>query len=1634
MKIFLNLLFFLTIVTVAYADNDVCPGDLLSSLDQVSTDKSLTDDHTVEDGDIDIYHFTVAQDGTIDISTTPASHYNADYALSVGVGSCGTWNKFSQSGQNNYTVPTFNVTAGDTISIKFEADRDNFLHFPSTRSNYQFTISYTASAAALPIVDNADDICYEEVQSSGTFCVDMGMCSGGLNCSNAYPIKNLSQDDLENVVVYYNEDNMAGGSFGSSCDVEPSGSCSSTSNVNLGPVGAFGKATKFTFANNIAPDNNSSTTNVSSTNFASASCMGSDELYATYVKDGKRYRGKMKQCVDVSYPCSKPHEFKVRKKVVLPGDLIAIGNSSICADNDKDGVCDSNQRKRNDVDNIIFINSSSSSAVAGEPSTLENVSGARLNIPQGARVVWAGLYWQGEVWDIKTANDTKEDQEGSENGTKGQERKAKADTVKFKVPGGTYQTLKADSHSYLFLKRAIPGKKRYKKAGFQYTGIMRYEEHYQGFKDVTALVQQGGNGEYWVGDIQATPGKLWFPGVEAAWNLEVIYELPGTNPRSISVSDGYIALYSNASSGDAYAKEVGCPTGSSNTGVYDQMVDFDISGFLTPKEPGFTTDMTIFITESDPDRTVTAGQPERLSLTKKDGSVSKIDGDDAWNYEIKDKNGSDNLERTPAYIYPIGMTIKNYKVTNALDPEQTKTHVTFQTDSDKLMLGVIGFATDLRKPKLCYDYAYSQYGRYFTEDYNSTRGPAITDDKLYIDPNEDIAVKLYVKNMENSDIIAKAMEIQILDINTSQAKYDRQTTKVTYPDEMTPQSISDSQMSVADAHIKHIPIGNVDALDFLYVYYSLDPTSRAHFIPINARVDYNITLDTGDENITIPYQVYLDEDIDICSGGNTYKPAPGIFNIVHANYQNTSLSSNYYYNLPTQVVRREGKFKLLSMDPTNLDVLKGASTIVSVEMIDVAAFHDTNASCLEQLSAITKRVWMLFENNATIIDFDKNALQDAINNQRTALGSTKEFFAQARENVAFRLSYNAADKDGNLLQVQGGSGGYSIVNWNHAWDGESCGDGTGRVSNHCQANGNTQAKLAECMECLFGKNTKVMCSRDNFAIRPEAFLFKISDTNTTTNSTSTLALSNSLSAGVLDLGADYNYTVSATATSNDGDTPALGYSRYFSKNSGDLFGYKWSPNSSVSNCNDTTDKRIKAHFYDGVVSLTDAVAQVGEYKLGANDTFWTRVDGDTSYMGHHQGAFFLPSSQTDCITSSNIVQSVVYNPNAHAPLIGCTISSEHNNSVAAKHYKDIPVVFHPYSFDINQTFSVGINPDGSASVAPLGGANPYVYMSNMSSDENMSLHVNLTLTARGKNSSNGLSNFVDGCYAKPISVEIDKTKAQQSGLSYVSKTHNINPAGAIVSSDNIDKTIATPNDDNLSLALTTRYFMQSAQGVSRSRINLNYNRDTTTLKNPEKITINTLVAADRATTFSADMQSGKKAIKTQTINQPLVHYFAKAHTPKTTIAGQDGDAPIYYEVYCYESGCDKTLLQDGTASNNSDDPRWWINSKHTKKFGWAKTIEQKRTPRHVSVTTASSGNAPDKVSLHYDATRGYPYRAIMKLIPHNWLIYNKYDPNAVHNEFEVEFNKDGSKWIGSGETSTSTKTKSRAYKDRKLTW
>jgi hypothetical protein len=138
--------------------------------------------------------------------------------------------------------------------------------------------------------------------------------------------------------------------------------------------------------------------------------------------------------------------------------------------------------------------------VDGDATTI-NSSTARLDLPAGATVLFAGLYYGGRT----TA------------GSGGAPAPAPLENnlVSFAVPGAAYTTLTAEVDP----STVIAGS-------------------YGAFVDVTDQVAAAGSGVYQVADVQAGTGLDRYAG----WSLVVVYRDPAEPPRNLTVFDGLQAI------------------------------------------------------------------------------------------------------------------------------------------------------------------------------------------------------------------------------------------------------------------------------------------------------------------------------------------------------------------------------------------------------------------------------------------------------------------------------------------------------------------------------------------------------------------------------------------------------------------------------------------------------------------------------------------------------------------------------------------------------------------------------------------------------------------------------------------------------------------------------------------------------------------------------------------------------------------------------------------------------------------------------------------------------------------------------------------------------------------------------------
>ncbi|MDR0989911.1 MAG: DUF11 domain-containing protein, partial [Propionibacteriaceae bacterium] len=192
--------------------------------------------------------------------------------------------------------------------------------------------------------------------------------------------------------------------------------------------------------------------------------------------------------------------FAARYSVDTNGGVVTVsGNSLLC--DVTDPTCQMTVRYGLPFDNDDFVMTQYDE---DDDSSTFNSSRSSLDLPNGATVLWAGLYWGGRL-------------EAGQGGQDADEFGGSRTSVLFQAPDADdYQTVVSDT------------------AFGPMTGPMDFSA-YQSFADVTEIVQESGSGDYMVANVAAATGYDRYGG----WTLTVVYQSTLMPHRHLAVFDGF---------------------------------------------------------------------------------------------------------------------------------------------------------------------------------------------------------------------------------------------------------------------------------------------------------------------------------------------------------------------------------------------------------------------------------------------------------------------------------------------------------------------------------------------------------------------------------------------------------------------------------------------------------------------------------------------------------------------------------------------------------------------------------------------------------------------------------------------------------------------------------------------------------------------------------------------------------------------------------------------------------------------------------------------------------------------------------------------------------------------------------------
>jgi len=1336
------------------------------------------------------------------------------------------------------------------------------------------------------------------------------------------------------------------------------------------------------------------------------------------------------------YTESNPRDFvKVNADTNIYGDLLMIGNQSLCW---KNGTSDCVQPGSDDSNNDRYQENINKDSIA-EAAGYANSTSSDLVLGPDDVVVEAWLYWIGRI-----------DNEDS--------KRPLARTVQLRVPGSdTYTTITSLSSKFNWM---VDGDL------FDYGGGA----------NITSYVQAAGGGTYWIADLQATEMENQGSG----WSIAVIVRDTTFNTRTmknISLYDGFVGVFDGSA-------------------AYPDSVTSTISGFRTPKSGTIDSNLIVFAGESD--RVL----DDSISITNNSGTVdlqdSRNDTSNVQNGTIS-KDGANVTSRNPNFENTLGVDIDEIDTSSVMDYNQQSTNLTVTSDGDRIFLAMYGFATELYIPQLCYDYAYKQYDRYFTEDNNGSYAPNIIGSGL--STSVPITVELFFQNTEDSDILFSNVTVDIIDINSSQATYSPNSTYVINPGEVFPQQYNT---------ITDIPINDIDSQDYFFLDYDLDLLTSTINMPLNARIDYEIVFSDGSGvTSTIPYTTDIGS-MPLCSSLNfAYTPTYGTFNVEDAALAgDESHSTGQLYNLPTQTANRAGNYKIASYDPALINERKKVSTVVAIELIDAGKYHGIDASCTEPNSALTPRIWIPFGNvadgNTSLADFNAAAIQKAIDNNflstdiigGTPIDSVGDYYQHVRENTAFRITYNTPG-NGNLITLnpdpctgQQVAPCYTVDNFpdfsaidlgfgagNCAQDIDNNPNNVDKIPQVC-GNSGTQGldsvTLSVCMECIYGYNINFLCSRDNFAIRPESFRVELKDQDQTDATQQSFIALNNDPAVVHDsintnntghqIVAEYQYSLEINATNHENETPTPGYDASFlldGDNGTRTFKLKWHDIANNTFCNDTEDQNRTVTLFNGHAELNISSDQVGKYDLSLYDKLWTRVDWDPTAMGHHTGTHFLTG--TDCVEGSSYVPQFPTDTTTSGSNLtnvsGCVItSSNHTNSDTGAEYTDIPLRVHPYALNV-AGLSIGARPSND------GTNDTFVYINTLDLDlypdgidENMSYNVQGTFAAVGKDGGR-LSNFVDNCYAEGVNMSLYQNynhavPTTEPFLSYDLIDFNTTDTSHIIrarENDIFDQTNIVTSTPIMPLVIpqASQYFEKDMEGSITMDLGYNYARTMNTPLNPRHVHMRdfNITYITPPSGIYADLETDHEVFGNVNIDQNVTFLYGRAKPAQTyyETINNNIDTPVSVVVYCdlgYTECQNRNIMALVSQTNEAN---WWKSWDHTTpQDGNIELVSVPTTAlNRTSVAISSEGEDP---AVNVNNGGVAPLLVPVNLVvndpvatgPANytdrWLIYNEYSATTPPIPFyRVKF-LGASGWVGKGDTGHVVGDDVNTKNNRRLEW
>ncbi|MDQ7084288.1 MAG: hypothetical protein Q9M36_04850 [Sulfurovum sp.] len=680
---------------------------------------------------------------------------------------------------------------------------------------------------------------------------------------------------------------------------------------------------------------------------------------------------------------------------------------------------------------------------------------------------------------------------------------------------------------------------------------------------------------------------------------------------------------------------------------------------------------------------------------------------------------------------------------------------------------------------------------------------------------------------------------------------------------------------------------------------------------------------------------------------------------------------------------------------------------------------DTNVSCFNPDSNTTFPQFVRFDNQASV-------------------NLTTITYPKAIRNAGFRIWY-LSSPDGSFIQ-HNVSSRTDVTNLSTLYQTYYAGS-----DSYCQTECTTGSGCYPCLRLYYGNP---ICSRDNFSVRPEAFVATLIDSN---QSTDTSRISNKIVSSrtaeevFVNLSAEYQYRLDINATSYTSDTAVSGYIQTFdaSKNASTAT-MRWASTlADDSACNTTPSPDIVMSLYNGNsintkdvpnIAQIASLPEVGEYKFVISDENWTEADWNEAYLEHHSINGF--DTGTDCVRSNPYAAIDAAN--------GCLISSDHDTLSP----KPLPINIVPHRFTLN--FNTGAQPSMNKDFVYVNSLDPVNYPY-----EDISYNIRGVFQAIGYNGGE-LSNFVDGCYAETTDINFGYTylsTVADVNLTYAMYDYNSsNPSLPIANSEVTETFTDSPTINTrsqFSFARTSDAYEASMKGAIGIDLALNFNRNENIPSNPSHIQFNDFnisIATRVYETIYVDLDSVHRVFGDMTMDANISFLYAKVKPAKgfyPDIIEPSIITPVSVLVYC-DLGFDECQRRGiRTKDGQTSEFDWWKSWNHDNTIAGESdgNIVMSSTPSTAlnSTSVSISSRGQDNTILVSRGALPLPATVPITLVTDEtlinytdrWLLYNPDGNNT--NLYSVRFIGQ-STWAGHGDTGHVVGGQSNIKTNRRVEW